>query len=481
MRIGQTSLIVAVSKAVGSIAGFVATLYFARLLGAGVLGTYSLVIAVVGWLGLVGKVGISSAIEKRMTEGEGEESDAYFTAGMLSLLAMFLLVTVLIVAFREPLTAYVGRPIAAFVVLLLFVNLLNALGGATLTGNHLVHVSGLLTPVQMISKSGTQIALVFLGFELTGMLTGYAFGYLLIGIAGLWIASPSISLPSRRHFEQLVSYAKYAWLGSLEQRTTGWADITILGLFVSSDLIGIYTVAWTISTFLHIFGSSISRATFPEISNVTAEGNKQDAAPILRDTLRYGGLILVPGLVGAAIVGPRILRIYGPEFTAGGTVLTILVAAMLFRSYQQQFVTTLNAADRPDLTFRVNAISVVSNLALNLALVYYYGWIGAAVATALASAVRLGLAYRYTAALIDVDLPYAMVAKQVLAAAVTGSIAYATLWIEGTYALIQYNIVVVLVAVGLGAGAYFLVLFGISGPFRTTVRENLPAERLGLQ
>lgn len=478
MRIGQTSLIVAVSKVVGSGMGFIATLYFARHLGASVLGTYSLVVAVVGWTGIVGKVGIVGAIEKRMSEGE--EPGAYFTAGTLVLFATFLFVAALIVTFRDPLAAYVGRPVAAFVLLMLFVNLLNALGGAALTGNHLVHVSGLLTPVQMISKSSIQIALVFMGFGLTGMLTGYAFGYLLIGIAGLWIAGMSVSFPSHIHFDHIISYAKFAWLGSVEQRTTGWADITILGLFVSADLIGIYSVAWTISTFLHIFGSAISRATFPEISNVTSGGDTQDAAPILQDALRYGGLILVPGLVGAAIVGPRILRIYGPEFTAGGTVFTILAAAVLFRSYQQQLVTALNAVDRPDLTFRVNAVSVASNLILNLALVYYYGWVGAAVATALASAIRLGLAYRYTAALIDFGLPYTMLAKQTLAAAVTGAVAYSTLWIEETYALIQHNAAVVLITVGLGAGAYFFVLFSISGTFQTTVRENLPAERLGL-
>jgi O-antigen/teichoic acid export membrane protein len=474
MRIGQTSLIVFVSKVVGSIAGFVATLYFARLLGAGVLGTYSLVLAVVGWTGIVGKIGVTGAIGKRMSEGE--DSDEFFSAGVCTLLAMFLVIGVLIFAFRGALEAYVGRPVVAFVVLMLFANLLNAVGGATLTGNHLVHISGLLTPVQMISKSVSQIALVFVGFELMGMLTGYAFGHLLVGVAGLWIAGPSFSLPSRRHFEQIVSFAKYAWLGSVERRTTGWADVTILGLFVAPDLIGVYSVAWTISTFLHIFGSAISSATFPEISSVTADGDHQTAASILEDALRYGGLILIPGLVGAAVVGPRLLRIYGEEFAIGGTVLTILVAAVLLRSYQEQLVTTLNATDRPDLAFNVNGISVVANVLLNLSLVSLYGWVGAAIATALASALRLVLSYRYTAALIDFEVPYADIGKQVLAAAVTGAVAFATLWVENTYALVQYNIVVVLVAVGLGAGAYFLVLFGISASFRTTVRENWPFE-----
>ena len=472
MRIGQTSLIVAVSKVVGSVAGFVATLYFARLLGAGVLGTYSLVLAMAGWMSIASQIGIGSAIQKRMTEGE--ESGAYFTAGVCALFVLFGLVAALILVFSNPLKAYIGRPVVVFVLLVLFAKLLSLLSGAALTGTHLVHIEGLLNPVRMTVRSILQIGLVFAGLGLVGMLTGHVVGIALISLAGIWIASPSFSVPTRRHFRGLVSYAKYSWLGSLERRTTGWADITILGLFVSPGLIGVYSVAWTISTFLQIFGSAISSATFPEISSATADADNQVAAPIVQDALRYAGLILIPGLVGASILGPRILRIYGEEFAVGGHVLTILVAALLFRSYQEQLVTTLNAIDRPDLTFRVNAISVTSNLLLNLSLIYLYGWVGAAVATALASGIRLVLSYHYTSNLIDLDLPFADVGKQVVAAAVTGVVATACLWIENTYALVGLNFVVVGITAGLGAAAYFGVLLGISAAFRRTVRNNLP-------
>ncbi|GAB3313403.1 oligosaccharide flippase family protein [Haloplanus salinarum] len=477
MRIGQTSLIVFGSKVAGSVAGFVATLYFARLLGAGVLGTYSLVLAVVAWVGIVGKVGITTAVQKRMSEGE--DSDEFFTAGTLSLLITFVAMSALVYAFRGPLEAYIGRPVVGFVLLILFATLLNAMSGAALTGSHLVHVQGLLSPVRMILRSVTQIGLVVLGFELIGMLAGQALSYALIGVVGIWLAGPSISLPSRRHFVELFEYAKFAWLGSVERRAFGWVDVTVLGLFVSSDLIGVYSVAWTITTFLLTFDTAISNATFPEISSATADAENQAAAPILEDALRYAGLILVPGLVGAAILGPRILRIYGREFTVGGTVLTTLVVAALLRSYQKQLITTLGAIDRPDLTFNVNLVFIGSNATLNLALVYFYGWLGAAVATALSAGIGAVVAYRYTAKLVDFDLPYAMVGKQVLAAGVCGAVAYGGLRVEESYRLLGHNFALVLLLVGLGAGAYFTVLSGLSPTFRTTVRENLPVEYFG--
>jgi len=115
MRIGQTSLIVFVTKVVRSIAGFVATLYFARELGACVLGTYSLVLAVVAWVGIAGKVGLTAAVNKRVSEGEDEAE--YFTDGALSLVAMFAVISLELYVFRGPLEAYIGRPVSLFVVL----------------------------------------------------------------------------------------------------------------------------------------------------------------------------------------------------------------------------------------------------------------------------------------------------------------------------------------------------------------------------
>lgn len=472
MRIGQTSIIFYGSKIVGSFAGFLATLYIARLLGASVLGVYSVILAVVAWAGIAGKIGLTSAVQKRMSEGK--DTDEFFVAGTLVLLIIVVVLSGILFVFRGPIEAYIGRPVIGFVVLLLFVTLLNELSVATLSGSHLVHIRGLLAPIRMTVRSVAQIVLVYLGFKLTGMLVGHALGYALVGVVGLLIVGPSISLPSRHHFESLISYAKYAWIGNVEGRAFGWIDVTVMGFFVSSDLIGVYSVGWTIGTFLLASGTAISNATFPEISNITADEATQAAAPIVRDSLRYAGIILIPGLIGGAILAPRILRIYGPEFTVGATVLTILIAAVLLRSYQMQLLTALSAIDRPDLTFNVNAVSIVSNVVLNVVLVYRYGWIGAAVATMLAVGIGTLLGYRYVTTLIDFELPYFVIGKQVVAAGVTGAVAAGGLWVEATYTLANNNVVVVLTLVTLGAGAYFAVLFWISKEFRSVVQANAP-------
>jgi len=472
MRIGQTSLVFFVSKVVGSIVGFVATIYFARYLGASVLGRYSLVLAVVAWVGILGTGGITGAVGKRLSEGE--QRAEYFTAGLLSIAGTFLVVATLVYAFGGQLNAYLGEPLVHFVVLLLLVRLLDSLVKNTLQGFDLVHVMGMLIPVRMLIRSLSQVGLVFLTFGLVGLLIGNAVGFLSVSVIGLWYVAPSIARPSKHHFESLFSYAKFSWLGGVENRVFGWADIAVLGLFVSPDLIGVYSVCWTISTFFLSFSDAVSNAIFPQISNLSATEGDQAAAPIFTDALRYAGLILLPGMVGGLLLSRRILRIYGQEFQVGGTVLVTLLLAVLLRSYYRQMITAFNGLDRVDVTFRINAVFITSNVVLNVGLVYWFGWLGAAAATALSTGFAMILAYYYLTRLISFDVPYVDISKQLLAATIMGGYVFGLLQLERTYALLQHNFALVLLLVASGAGLYFVSLFGLSPSFRTTVSDNLP-------
>jgi O-antigen/teichoic acid export membrane protein len=137
-------------------------------------------------------------------------------------------------------------------------------------------------------------------------------------------------------------------------------------------------------------------------------------------------------------------------------------------------ITTFNGLDRADVTFRINAIFITSNIVLNVGLVYWVGWYGAAAATALSTGLAMVLAYYFLTRLVDFDVPYLDIAKQLFAALIMGGYVLGLLRIERTYALLQHNFALVLILVGTGAAVYFLSLFGLSATFRTTVSNNLP-------
>lgn len=472
IRIGQISAVVFGSRVLQALIGFLATVYFARVLGAEIWGFYALVVAVYTWLRFGGRVGIAGAITKRISEGEDQAE--FFTAGLIVVFWFGLVVSVTVLVLRDLVNSYVGAPVAELIVVLTLTGLLFSFVTAALQGKRLVHVSELLKPGNTVVRIVIQLGLVTIGLGLTGLIIGKIAGLLMGAIAGMFFLSVGLGRPKIEHFRSLFNYAKYAWLGRLSGRTFENADIVVLGAFVPATLVGVYSVAWSIATFLMLFAGSISSTLFPEISRASTEHDAERISTFVTDSLAYGGLIVIPGLFGALVIDDRLLLIYSGEFVQGTEVLTILILATLVYSYHKQLLNALNAIDRPDVTFRINAVFLVANVVLNVILILWIGWVGAAVATALSASLGVILSFRAARMLITFEVPVGELARQLSAATFMMVIVYSTRDLIEATGIVQRNIIVVLILVGLGAGVYFGVLLAISERFRTTVATNSP-------
>ncbi|QLK26777.1 polysaccharide biosynthesis C-terminal domain-containing protein [Natrinema zhouii] len=478
MKIGQTSLVYYGTTVAATVIGFLSTVYFARVLGAERYGVYTLAIAVVLWLKIGGQFGITTAVTKRLSEGD--ERGAFVVAGAVMLAVPIAALSAAILLFREQLNAYVGVQAASLIVLLFFASLFFEFAIAVLNGYRLVHVSGFVSLGRKLGQALLQVGLVAVGYGLIGMFVGYAVAGLCAGAITFVLFSVNYGIPRRRHFVSVFDFAKFSWLGSLRARSFSNADILVLGAFVPSGLIGIYSVAWSIAKLLDIFGSSIKATLFPEMSKLSAEDETGTIADLVNVSIAYTGLFLIPGLCGSVLLGDRILGIYGDEFAAGATVMWILVAAVLIYSYQRQLVNALNAIDRPDLSFRTNIAFVASNIVLNVVLISLYGWTGAAVATALSAVIGFALAAHYLNAELPLTIPGREIAYQWLSAGVMSAVVYAGTRLETSRGPLLNEYVSLAVLVAVGAGVYFLCLFVQSSRFRSTVRRNVPLDTSGI-
>ncbi len=472
MRLGQTSFIYLVSKLGASALGFLATIYFTRTLGEEIYGFYAITLALVSWLGIVKSVGFGKAIVKRMSEDE--EPEAYLAAGTTIKAVLTAVVIIGVLLFSDAVNAYVGQPVAEFVVLLLIVSIFSGLVNAALKGSHRVHIYAPLSTLKEGGRSVAMIALVILGWELTGMLLGHAIGTAVIALIGLWFVRPSVVVPRWHHVVRLFDFAKYSWLVNMRKKTFSDMDIIVLGIFVPAGLTGIYAVAYTLAKFLDIFGSAIQNTLFPEMSKRSASEDIDMVRTLTNDALAYAGLFLIPGIVGAAILGDRLMLVYGDGFEIGAQVLTILLIGILAYTYNKQLLNTLNAIDRPDLAFRANVVFIGANLVLNVVLVWEIGWYGAAIATASSAAIGLAFGFYYTRQHIGFEIPSGEISRQVFAAILMGGCVYAARAIGEPSPIATYNEVFVVLLVGFGAGVYFLTLFAISSTFRTTIARNVP-------
>jgi O-antigen/teichoic acid export membrane protein len=479
LRLGQTSIIVFLSKLLASALGFAATAYIARLLGSGALGIYSVATAVVAWLTLLGTMGIGSGMTKRVSEHK--ESAEYAAAGIGITLVLTVSLASAVLLFHGQINEYIGFPAAPFVAAMLVVTLAHSTVMSLLNGRKLVHIAGAFSPVKTGSRAGIQIAALSFGLGIIGLFSGHIIGYTIVVLAGSYVLLrdfDTIAVPQLRHFRGIISFAKYAWLGNLRSRAFNWVDIALLGFFVSNAFVGYYTAAWNIAQFLIIFGTAISQTLFPEMSESAVSNDSEAVSNLLNSALSYAGLIMIPGLVGGFLIGDRLLQIYGSDFTQASLVLSVLIVATLLQSYQKQFTMTLNALDRPDVAFRVNLIFILLNVILNILLIIRYGWVGAAAATTLSIAISLFVAYAYLDSILSFSIPTDEITKQWAAAGTMAIFIIGLIRVEAGYVTIESNFLFVLLAVPLGAAVYFCSLFILSSRFRTTIQNNTPKNNI---
>ncbi len=106
---------------------------------------------------------------------------------------------------------------------------------------------------------------------------------------------------------------------------------------------------------------------------------------------------------------------YGAEFGAGWAVLIVLMGVRFVHSLQIIAVRAIEAMNRPDVIFKISMLVMGLNLVGDIVLVYYFGIIGAAVATLISMSVFLGAALYYLKMLLDVQVPYRKIGNEVAA------------------------------------------------------------------
>lgn len=475
MRIGQVVFIDFISTLTASVLGFVATIYVARVIGPEPLGIYHVVVSLVSTAAIIGDVGIAGAVSKRVSEGTDQFE--YAAAGVSIISVLFFVVIPIVVLFRSQIANYVNYPAVGYILIILLLVLINGILSSILIGLNLVHISGILSPIRVGAKTLSQIGLIIAGMGTAALFFGHILGLLIAVVVALYYAYKNLqssSRPSRYHFVRIVDFARYAWLGRLQGHVFSYTDVLVLGFFVSPDLIGVYIVAWNIGQLLITFSGSLITSLFPKISSTSAQNDEQAVTKLVEQALGFGGMFLIPGLFGGMLLSERILRVYGPEFQQGKRVLVVLIIANLIMGYQNQLTRTLGAINRPDLSFKINLIFVITNVSLNLFLILLYGWIGAAIATTISVLLSFILAYYYIRSIFDLNLPIYLIMKQFLSAIVMFVIIYLLLVIENTYMIIGSNLIVVISLVLIGSVIYFTVLLKTSYKFRNTIKKNIP-------
>lgn len=434
-----------------SISTFLGVFYLAAQ-GPVVLGVYSLFAVVIHLFNLLTDAGFTSAAEKRISEGN--DRDEFFTTALVVRLSLFVPVALVVIIFRQQISAYVGlEMVVPFLLAGAFASLVRRTLEAGLVGEKKVARAGFVKFTFPTGQLIAWVVLVSLGYGLFGVLLGYVIGQVLAVGVGLVLFTFRPQKPTSQCFQSLFQFAKYSWISAVTTKSWVWTDTLILGLFVVPALVGIYELSWQITGVLFLLSSAISSTLFATVSDLSARGEVDQITDLLERSLVYTGIIAIPGLVGGIIFAKPILAIFGEEYRIGAMIVPVLILARVLHSYEVVFGKVIDALNRPDLTLRANATFIVVNIVLNIIAIAMVGWIGAAFATAAAMILKTGLAYRYIRSILTFTIPVREIFLEGVAALIMGGCLWVllptsagTLSVLETILLVGFSVVIYAVA-----------------------------------
>ncbi len=161
------------------------------------------------------------------------------------------------------------------------------------------------------------------------------------------------------------------------------ADVWILGMFKSTEIVGIYGIA-TKLVLLVYFPMMAFAAVIPSlISSIHTSGDLVELKKVVSESTRWILSTAMPIILILLIEGKYILKyFYGPEFESGYPVLVILTLGQMIKAGAGLIGVILQMTGEHKVYMKVNIIFGILNIILNILLVPRYGMTGAAAATA---------------------------------------------------------------------------------------------------
>lgn len=445
---------------------FLGITLFARALGASVVGSYFLFVALLGVLTVPADFGLRGAAEKRISEGKS--SDAVLTTALLLKAVPVSLVVVGLVATRDRVAAYLGADLVGLLVVALVLQELARLVLSLLKGELKVGATAALESAQKVSWLLVGGTFVLLGYGVRALVYGLLVGMFVLLIWGWHRSDATFGRPTETYARHLLSYSKYNSVSSIGSLFYSWMDVLVIGIFLTQSHVGAYEVAWRVSTAVVLLSEATATAIFPQVSKWDAEDAAGKIERVMPDATTSALALVIPAFFGAVLFSSEILGlVFGPEFTVAWLVLVVLLLEKVFQAIHMVMGRSLQAIDRPGLAARATLVSIVANLVLNVLLVLAFGIIGAAAATLVAAALSTWLHVRYLDRFLTIRVDKSAIGWCVVAALGMAGL----LWLVSTRIVID-SLPELLGVVALGVFVYGVVL-GSSPPVRSKLAANV--------
>ncbi|SNR23368.1 oligosaccharide flippase family protein [Halorubrum vacuolatum] len=259
---------------------------------------------------------------------------------------------------------------------------------------------------------------------------------LTLGLAGYLFSTrteirPQLRSPAATR-ETVRGYYNYSLPLSAKEAGTllqGRLDVLLVGVFLSATAVGIYNIAVLLAGVLYIPLLAANQLFAPVASRLYSREHRADLEAVYSAVTRWIFTISLLLTLFIATFRTELLGLFGSQFTAGTTVLLLLLFGQLCNAATGPSGYLLMMTDHQYVVMANEWVFGIANAVLTVIFIQLYGLVGAAMASAGVLAVR-NLTKLLEVRYLERMTPYSRAYyKPVSAGALTALALYSTQWI----------------------------------------------------
>ena len=230
-------------------------------------------------------------------------------------------------------------------------------------------------------------ACMILGLKAYNILYSYVITLISGSILGLYFVFklfPDLlnrSIKAVYSTKEIISYSLPLFLSRFLALILNRIDIIMIGYYLPSEDIGIYSISNRLAEVVFFIAVSIFAVFSPTIAEEFGKGKKDNIKFYLQKVTKVTLMLTTPIFFVIILLSDELLGIFGDEFISGKVPLNILAVSFLLNSILGYYGQVLGVTGRSKLIFLNSFFGAIINIILNLILIPKYGLIGAALAT----------------------------------------------------------------------------------------------------
>ena len=376
-----------ISQIVASVCGFIWTVLMARYLGVEKYGLFGFATSLTGILAITVDLGISTHIVRHIATDY--DSAPHYLGNAIPLKSIFAIGTiiltliVLILMKSDELTIIVTLLFTIEMIIRSFIGLFNGTFQAFEEGKYQGIANTTLHLILLIFI----LISIFANFGIIGIAISYILANALVLGYMYYALKKNVTKPK---FDLDIEFCKKITRYSLPFAVTSLLyiiyysiDVVMLQNMVGSYATGIYNATYKLISVLTLFYSVYTAVIFPVMSRFF----KDDESMLLisfEKSIKYLMMVIIPIAIATMFYSLDIIQlIYGNKYDLASSVLSILIWTVCLLFVSGACNTLLNASHKEVAVTKIYTIAAIFNVILNLFMIPYLSYDGAAITTVL--------------------------------------------------------------------------------------------------